>query len=107
VTHADHPGKHNPPEWMVVYTANNVNEGHIIAGRLVSEGIQAVVAYTPGASAMGLTVGLWGEVTVLVHPSDYETACDILEYDEPDFLAADNDQVIFDDFEDEDGEPEA
>ena len=90
-----------PPAWMVVYTTNNSTEAHIVAGRLQSEGIGAWVHQEPFGSAMGITVGMLGEVRVLVSAQEYDHAIAVLDDDAPE-LPDDIDQIIFD--EDEDAE---
>jgi hypothetical protein len=57
---------------MVVCSTDNLPEAHIIAGRLQNEGIPSWVHQQPGASGMGITIGLFGEVRVLVNAVDYE-----------------------------------
>lgn len=89
----------NPPEWMVVYITYNFLEAQIVAGRLESEGIQALVYQEPGANAIGIRIGRMGEVKVLVRADDYDTAEAILFPDEPDILPDDTDRIIFDDDE--------
>jgi hypothetical protein len=75
------------PEWMIVYITYNVVEAHIIAGRLHSEDIPAMVHQEAGASAIGITLGRLGEVKVLVNPGDYERALAILETEADDIDA--------------------
>ena len=86
------------PQWMVVYTTFNIHEAQIVAGRLESEGIPALVHQQAGASAMGIHIGRLGEISVLVHPDNHEWALTILSPGLPDELPAD--QIIFDDEED-------
>ncbi|MBL8164978.1 MAG: DUF2007 domain-containing protein [Anaerolineae bacterium] len=74
------------PEWIVIYSTHDYAEAHVIAGRLQVEGIRAMVHQQSGAAAFGITVGILGEITVLVHPKDEERALDILEPAEPDAL---------------------
>ena len=88
-----------PPEWMVVYITYNFLEAQIVAGRLESEGIQALVYQEPGANAIGIRIGRMGEVKVLVRENDYDMAETILFPDEPDTLPDDTDRIIFDDDE--------
>ena len=64
---------------MIVLSTDNQMEAHIVAGRLRSHKIQAWIHQEPSGSAFGITVGLLGEVRVLVHPHDYETALAILD----------------------------
>lgn len=72
-----------PPEWMVIFSTHDLNEAHIIAGRLHVEGIRAMVLPQAGASAFGLTVGQLGQVNVLVSQDAYPLALAILEADDP------------------------
>lgn len=95
--------------WMVVYVAYNVTEAHIVAGRLKSEDIPAMVHQEAGADAMGIRIGSMGEVKVLVNPDDYERALAILETDaeELDALPETTDDVSYrwlDEGEDEEDE---
>ncbi len=69
-------------EFIVVYSAFNSAEAHIIAGRLQSEGLRAWVHQEPAGSALGINVGMLGEVRVLVRDDDYEAALRILEDDD-------------------------
>jgi hypothetical protein len=89
----------NSPEWMVVYITYNFLEAQIVAGRLESEGIQALVYQEPGANAIGIRIGRMGEVKVLVRAEDYDMAETLLFPDEPDILPDDTDRIIFDDDE--------
>jgi hypothetical protein len=86
---------------MVVYTTYNVHEAHIVAGRLHSEGLAAMVHQQAGASAMGIHIGALGEIHVLVNPADFEHALAILEPDEPDELPADTDRTVYGDLDDD------
>lgn len=83
-------------ELMVVLTTFDVMEAHIVAGRLKSEGIDALVSQEPAGSALGITFGLLGEVKVAVLAADYEAAMAILDVDAPPELPEDLDQIIFD-----------
>ncbi len=70
------PRRNHPQhEWIVIYTASNIPEAQIVAGRLQSEGIAALVNYPVGGSAMGIHLGT---ISVLVHPDDYQDAWQIL-----------------------------
>lgn len=70
------PRRNHPQhEWIVIYTASNIPEAQIVAGRLKSENIQALVNYPVGSSAMGVQLGA---ISVLVHPDDYQAAWQIL-----------------------------
>lgn len=87
----------SPPdtEWMVAYVTYNFHEAHIIAGRLQSEDVAAMVYQQAGANAMGIHIGSLGEIRVLVHPQDYDLALNILYPEESDALPDDVDQIIF------------
>jgi hypothetical protein len=87
------------PQWMVVYTTYGLPEAHIVAGRLESEGIPAMVHQMPGANALGIRIGSLGEITVLVRAEDYATALMILE---PDALADSTDDIRYLGVDDED-----
>ncbi|MFW5691594.1 MAG: putative signal transducing protein [Chloroflexota bacterium] len=90
---------------MVAYVTQSIPEAQIIAGRLQHEDIPAVVDYMTGRDAIGLTVGLWGEVRVLVHPRDYDMAMAILFPDEPDELperTQEDDVIYYDDWDADD-----
>ena len=91
------PQKSNNHEWMVAYVTHDFHEAHIVAGRLQSEGIGAMVHQQAGANAIGIHIGSLGEIRVLVHPPDYELALAILYPDEPDVLPDSTDSIIFED----------
>lgn len=91
--------KSQPPEWMVVYITYNLHEAQIVAGRLKSEEIDAMIHQEAGASAMGIHIGRLGEIKVLVHPDRYDQAMALLFPDEPGALPDDTDRIIFDDDE--------
>jgi hypothetical protein len=80
---------------MVVYLTYNLSEAYIIAGRLEVEGVPAMVHRQAGAGAFGITVGSLGEVSVLVHPPDYERALAILDTDVPDELPSSTNNVVY------------
>lgn len=95
------PQKNNDNKWMVVYITYDLQDAHIVSGRLKHEGIPNFVHTQAGAGAMGITVGLLGEIQVVVRPEDYDLAEFILfgdDDDEPDDDMAlpdgDNDDVI-------------
>jgi len=86
---------------MVVYTTYSLPEGYIVAGRLESEGIPAMVHQMPGANALGIRVGNLGEITVLVRDDDYWRALMILEPDSPVLLPDGDDDIINIEFDEE------
>jgi hypothetical protein len=97
----------NPAEWLVVFSTDNLPEAHIIAGRLQHEGIPSWVHQQPGASGLGITVGLLGELKVLVAAEDYAAALEIIQQDGSPELEANLDdiQYIFPDDEDDSSTP--
>lgn len=82
VTEAGSPDKDREARWEVVTVARGLAEAAIIRGRLETEGIPARVHQEPAGAAIGLTVGLLGEVKVLVPASFATSALAIL--DQPD-----------------------
>lgn len=91
------------PDWVVVYTTAVLPEAHIIAGRLQSEGIEPYIHTQPGASAMGITLGTFGGISVLVRPADYEAAMRVLHEDDQDLLTDTTDEqtIIWDEDDDD------
>jgi hypothetical protein len=69
---------------MVIYTASNIPEAQIVAGRLQSEGINALINYPIGGSAIGIRLG---SISVLVKPNDYQAANEILFAEDEDIPA--------------------
>lgn len=52
---SDQPGKKKTDDALVVvYTTSTYEEAHIVAGKLDSEGIPAVVEGSPGLSGLGI-----------------------------------------------------
>ena len=92
------------PEWVSVYITHNLPEAHIIAGKLSVHDIPSMIHTVPGASAIGITIGNLGEINILIHPSDYDKASNILFPEEAKQLEdnTDNPQYIWQD--DGDGE---
>jgi hypothetical protein len=82
-------------EWMITYVTHNVTDAHIVAGRLRSEGIAAMVDHMVGRGAFGITIGNMGEVRVLVHPDNYERSQLILYPDELDELPDQTGDIIY------------
>ncbi len=65
--------------WLVIFSTYNPAEAHVVAGRLQSAGFHPWVHQEPGGSALGITVGLLGEMRVLVAEQEYEAAQHLLE----------------------------
>lgn len=82
--------------WITVYQAVSLPEAQIVAGRLEYEGIPALVDYPVGSSAMGIGMIGSARITVLVHPTDFDRARDILETDAPTALPDTTDSITYD-----------
>jgi hypothetical protein len=63
---------------MIVYTAYDLAEAHIVAGRLEFEGIRALIQHQPGRGALGITYGNLGAIHIAVVPENYDDALAIL-----------------------------
>ena len=79
--------------WWVVFETHNTSEAHIVAGRLRSEGIPTQLLPYAGGAALGITIGVFGEVRLLVPAEEVKRARTILESVAE--LLADNAQVIY------------
>lgn len=64
------PGGEEPVTWVSVAAALGPAHAEILRGRLETEGIPALVVREPAGSAYGLTVGLLGQVDIVV-PQEY------------------------------------
>lgn len=91
-------------QWVVVYSTPSLPEAHIVAGRLQSEDIPAMVYKEAGTSALGINLGVFGEACVVVHPENHEAALALLEEDELTELPAGDEDIIYlqNDTDDED-----
>ena len=94
----------NQPEWVAIYITHNLQEAHIIAGKLHAYDIPAMVHTEPGASAIGITIGNLGEIKVLIRPDDYDRADEILFGDETEQLENSTDKVQYSWQDDGDGD---
>lgn len=79
-------------ELRIVYITNSDFDARVVAGLLETEGIPVLVQQEPAGSALGITVGILGEVKVVVRPQDYQRALDILNSVEDDTLLSDGDE---------------
>ncbi len=80
-------------EWIAVYITHNEQEAHIIAGKLGTYDIPAMIHQEAGASAIGITLGDLGEIKILVSPADYDRALELLAPEDHRQLEADNDKI--------------
>lgn len=92
-----------PSDLLVVYTTMSYEEAHIIKGRLEHDHIPAIIQREAVAGALGISIGRYGEVHVLVRSTDYDTAIALLYPDEPEQLEDSTESVIYwwDDDEDD------
>jgi hypothetical protein len=65
--------------WIVVATTSGITEAAMIAGRLKSLGIPAIVQNEPIGAVLGLSIGRFGEAKVAVPEGFFDRAIDILE----------------------------
>jgi hypothetical protein len=70
--------EHPHIEWVTAYTAQNLPEAYIVAGRLKSAGIAYFIKPDSLGQVYGFTVGVHNGVEILVDESDYEQAAEIL-----------------------------
>lgn len=88
------------PTWMVVATTGGATEAEIIAGRLRSLGIPAMVYREPLAAVYALTIGL-GAAKVLVPEAYYEAAMLTLEPEDLPWLPNGSEESREDDDDDD------
>lgn len=91
-------------DWISVYITHDLQEAHIIAGKLRTYDIDSMIHTVPGASAIGITIGNLGEINILIHPSDYDRAHDILFPEDVNQLEGNTDKVQYIWQDDGDGE---
>jgi hypothetical protein len=96
--------KPEKPEWVSIYITHNLQEAHIVAGRLGAHDILSMIHTVPGASAIGITIGNLGEINILIHPYDYDKASDILFPEDANQLEDNTDKVQYIWQDDGDGE---
>lgn len=72
------PGSAEPIQWVSVAAALGPAQAEILRGRLETEGIPARVAQEAAGGVYGLTVGLLGQVDVLVPEEQAARAREIL-----------------------------
>ncbi len=65
-------------EWVTAYTANNLPEAYIVAGRLKNAGIAHFIKPDAFGQVYGFTVGIHSGVEILVDEADYERATEVL-----------------------------
>jgi|GEM_PF-1052926 len=92
------------PEWITIFITNNLQEAHIIAGKLRAYDIESMIHTVPGASAIGITFGNLGEIKVLIESKLYDKAYDILFPNDMDQLESNTDKIQYIWNDDGDGE---
>ncbi len=80
-------------QWIAVFITNNLQEAHVLAGKLKANEIPALIHQEAGATALGITLGNLGEVKILVMPADYERAERILFTGARQQIEASNDKM--------------
>ncbi|MCU0474734.1 MAG: DUF2007 domain-containing protein [Anaerolineae bacterium] len=98
-------------DWVVVFSTPSRPEAHIVLGRLQHEGIRGMIHAEAGRDALGIHIGRFGEVQVLVHADDADQARAILDFilieaDDQETTMLDAAEVYYDWDEDED-DPDA
>lgn len=81
------------PQWIVIFVTNNLQEAHVLAGKLKANQIPALIHQEAGATALGITLGNLGEIKILVMPADYERAERILFTESNEQIEASNDRM--------------
>ena len=66
--------KSTPVDWVTAYTAHNLPEAYLVAGRLENAGIINFIKPDSVGQIYGFTVGRHSGVEVLVNEADYERA---------------------------------
>ena len=65
-------------DWVTAYSAQNLPEAYIVAGRLKNAGIAHFIKPDAFGQVYGFTVGIHSGVEVLVSEEDYDRAEEIL-----------------------------
>ena len=80
-------------QWIAAYITHNLQEAHILLGKLQAHDVPAMIHQEAGATALGITLGNLGEVKILVAPADYDRAIAILDTEIDDQIEASNDKI--------------
>ena len=91
--------KSRGPDWIAIYVTHNLQEAHIMAGKLKAHDLPCHIHQEAGATALGITLGNLGEIKILVDPDDFARAEALLFPDPLNQIEANNDklQVIWQD----------
>lgn len=79
MTKSDNNDNREGINWIVIATTSGVTEAAMIAERLKSLGIPAIVQNEPIGAVLGLSIGRFGEAKVAVPESFFDRAIDVLE----------------------------
>ncbi len=81
------------PQWIAVYITHNLQEAHILMGKLRAHDVPVMIHQEAGATALGITLGNLGEIKLLVSPADYDQAVALLYPEDDDQIEANNDKI--------------
>ncbi len=81
------------PQWIVAYITHNLQEAHILLGKLRAHEVPAMIHQEAGAMALGITLGNLGEIKILVSPADYDRAAALLYPENDSQIEADNSKI--------------
>ena len=81
------------PRWIAACVTHNLQEAHILLGKLRAHDIPALIHQEAGATALGITLGNLGEIKLLVDPADYDQAVSLLQTGFDDQLEASNAKI--------------
>ena len=81
------------PQWIAAYITHNLQEAHILLGKLQANDVPAMIHQEAGASALGITLGNLGEIKILVSPTDYDQAIALLYAENEDQIESNNDKI--------------
>ena len=96
-------GNRESPQWIAVYITHNLQEAHIVFGKLQANDVPAMIHQEAGATALGITLGNLGEIKILVAPADFNRAGALLYPDVNDEIEANNDNIHLSWLDDGDG----
>lgn len=81
------------PQWIAAHITHNLQEAHILLGKLRAHSVPAMIHQEAGATALGITLGNLGEVKILVSPADIDQAIELLHPDHKDEIEPSNDKI--------------
>ncbi len=81
------------PQWITLFITHDLQEAHVIVGRLEAHNVPAMIHQEAGANALGITLGNLGEIKILVAPKEYERAKAILYPESEEQIESSNDKI--------------